>query len=402
MTNRFSRTLALLIVLAASTSNVQRTTHFALASTVDLALDSHSISFSEETLYAGDEIRVYARVKNIGDVDASAYVLFYQGGMLIGTSQAVSLPVGGNPDDVFVDFTVPTGSFNIRAVLQGSSPQDQNPANDATQTALYYPIADNDRDAVVNEEDNCVNHENADQLDTDGDEVGDVCDSDDDGDGVSDENDAYPLDSTKSSDPAAIVITTPVTTTQAPEPSAETEAESSSQTPFESNTSSSSDASSTSTGADASGSETSDATSDTTTDIQPPTAASASSTSRLTTSPLARFSWKQIDWRTYEFTLADQPEERVQFGWDFGDGTTSAQPQIVHAFSGPGTYTVTLAILDEHGNMLSDAQTFDITFFHLDNPQVIGLIILLFIALFSFGFAFIKLRSPYDQDAAHK
>ena len=92
----------------------------------------------------------------------------------------------------------------------------------------------------------------------------------------------------------------------------------------------------------------------------------------------------------------------MQFSWDFGDGTTSVQPQITHAFSGPGTFVVTLAIVDAKGNTLSDAQTFDITFFHLGNPQVIGLLLLLFIAFFAFGFAFIKLRSSYDQDAAHE
>lgn len=361
------------------------------ASTVDLALDSHSISFSETTLYTGDTIRIYARVKNLGDVDASAYVLFYQGGMLVGKSQAVSLLANGNPDDVYVDFTVPTGSFNIRAVIQGSSPQDQNPANDTTQTSLFYPIVDEDRDGVTDDDDNCANDENEDQLDTDGDDVGNVCDSDDDGDGVSDANDQYPLDSSKSADPAPVVIAVPVTATPV------TPSPTTSSTDTGANASASTSSSS-STADDASSADNETETEDAVEE----TAAPATSSSHLTTSPLARFSWKQIDWRTYEFTLADQPEESVQFSWDFGDGATSVQPQILHAFSGPGTYIVTLAIVDEQGNMLSDAQTFDITFFHLDNPQVIGLIILLFIALFSFGFAFIKLRSPYDQGAAHK
>jgi hypothetical protein len=356
------------------------------ASTVDLSLDDNSISFSESTLYAGDSIRIYARVRNIGDTDVSASVLFYQGGMLIGASQPVSTRVGGNPDDVYVDFTVPTGSFNIRAVIQGSSPQDVNPANDAAQTPLYTPIVDADRDGVLDDGDNCVSDSNADQLDTDRDGKGNVCDSDDDGDGVADSSDRYPLDASKSKDApvviAAPVVAAPVTSTA----------------PVAATTTTSSAESSASVSGSSSSAVASSASNTKTTDTSAPVVTVVSATSKLTTSPLARFTWKQIDWRTYEFTLADQPTDGVRFSWDFGDGATSVQPQITHAFSGPGSYTVTLAIVDDAGSTLSDAQAFDVTFFHLDNPQVVGIMVLLIIALFIFGFAFIKLRSSKNED----
>ncbi|MFA6018460.1 MAG: PKD domain-containing protein [Patescibacteria group bacterium] len=347
------------------------------ASNVDLSLEGNAISFSESALYAGEKIRIYARVRNVGDTDAVASVMFYQGGMIIGQSQAVSLRANGNPDDVYVDFTVPNGTFNIRAVLQGSLPQDMNPVNDATQTALFYPIVDADRDGSMDEEDNCVNDANADQLDTDHDDIGDVCDEDDDGDGVSDSSDQYPLDSSKSADPIVATIVAPA----ASMPSTEDVA-SSVDTEFV--------ATDSQTVLPIEGIEE---------EIE---ISSTSAVSLLTTSPLARFSWKRIDWRTYEFILAQQPEESVQFSWDFGDGATSVQPQITHAFSGPGSYAVTLTILDETGKVLSDAQTFDVTFFHLGNPQVIGLIVLLFIILFLFGFAFMKLRSLYDKKTLYK
>lgn len=356
------------------------------ASTVDLSLEANAISFSESTLYAGDAIRIYAKVRNVGDTDVSAYVSFYQGGILIGTSQPVSTRAGGNPDDVYVDFTVPTGSFNIRAVLQGSSPQDVNPANDAAQTPLYTPIVDADRDGVVDDSDNCVNDSNADQLDTDKDGQGDVCDNDDDGDGVADSSDQYPLDASKSKD-APVVVATPAVVAPVTTPTPAPVTTTTSSVPAASVTSSSSAQSA----------------------ISPTTAPEAAdaaatsvvvttATSKLTTSPLARFTWKQVDWRTYEFTLAEQPTDGVRFSWDFGDGATSVQPQITHAFSGPGSYTVTLAIVDDAGNTLSDAQTFDVTFFHLDNPQVVGIMALLIVALFVFGFAFIKLRSSKPED----
>ncbi len=48
--------------------------------------------------------------------------------------------------------------------------------------------------------DNCASVANADQLNTDGDSYGNVCDSDDDNDGVVDTSDVFPLDPTESAD----------------------------------------------------------------------------------------------------------------------------------------------------------------------------------------------------------
>ena len=60
--------------------------------------------------------------------------------------------------------------------------------------------ADADADGITDSNDNCVNEANSDQLDTDGDNIGDACDLDDDGDGVLDSQDAFPLDVTESID----------------------------------------------------------------------------------------------------------------------------------------------------------------------------------------------------------
>ena len=62
------------------------------------------------------------------------------------------------------------------------------------------PGSDADDDGVADDVDNCPNAANPDQLDSDGDLSGDVCDTDDDGDGVADSSDAFPLDSTESID----------------------------------------------------------------------------------------------------------------------------------------------------------------------------------------------------------
>ena len=53
---------------------------------------------------------------------------------------------------------------------------------------------DTDLDLIVNESDNCPLIANSDQADFDSDGTGDVCDLDDDGDGVNDDEDAAPLD----------------------------------------------------------------------------------------------------------------------------------------------------------------------------------------------------------------
>ena len=59
---------------------------------------------------------------------------------------------------------------------------------------------DIDQDGITDDLDNCPEAANADQLDTDNDGSGDVCDADDDGDGVADTEDAFPLDATEWAD----------------------------------------------------------------------------------------------------------------------------------------------------------------------------------------------------------
>jgi len=62
-----------------------------------------------------------------------------------------------------------------------------------TYELLSYTV-DHDKDGINNVIDNCAGLVNPDQLDTDGDKKGDPCDSDDDGDGIPDLQDTFPLD----------------------------------------------------------------------------------------------------------------------------------------------------------------------------------------------------------------
>ena len=61
-------------------------------------------------------------------------------------------------------------------------------------------VLDDDDDGIKNDDDNCRDISNSDQLDTDGDGMGNECEDDDDDDGVLDSNDSFPLDSNESVD----------------------------------------------------------------------------------------------------------------------------------------------------------------------------------------------------------
>ena len=56
---------------------------------------------------------------------------------------------------------------------------------------------DADGDTIADATDNCPNVPNSDQIDTDNDSSGDACDTDDDGDGVIDTEDTFPLNPTE-------------------------------------------------------------------------------------------------------------------------------------------------------------------------------------------------------------
>ena len=61
---------------------------------------------------------------------------------------------------------------------------------------LIDPSGDIDNDGIINSEDNCIFDENPDQLDTDFDNFGNLCDVDDDNDGFADVDNCEPSDNT--------------------------------------------------------------------------------------------------------------------------------------------------------------------------------------------------------------
>lgn len=360
---------------------------FVFAATSDLGISASNIRFSEETLYARDTVRLYATVRNYGETDITAKVIFYQGALLIGSSQTVSVLADGGSDDVYVDYDVPEGTFNIRAVIQGQNPDDENAANDEAITGLFTSIADDDRDGVENSIDNCVDEGNADQTDTDGDNRGDVCDDDRDGDGVKNGSDAYPDDASKSADPVdagepvVVAVPDPMPAEELVD-AVEPLAIPTSQNPSDTSSSNPSNPS-------------------------PSVPSSPSSVTAnpgifgfgtLSISPYAQFSYRRIDWRTYEFTaLPSEGAGEITYAWDFGDGATSVQQSLVHAFPDAGQFVVTLAVIDEAGNTVSDAETFDISFFHLNNPWIQATLAVLFFVLLGLTWILVRLKESKEE-----
>lgn len=394
------------------------------AATPDLSISASSIHFNQSVLRAGERLRIYSTIRNEGEVDVAAQVFFYQGDQLIGTSQVVSVVAGGSGDDIYVDYIIPQTAFNLRAVIQGQDPVDVNPANDVAVTPLFTPVVDFDRDGVADASDNCADAPNSDQLDTDSDGEGNACDSDDDNDGISDTaegsngtspsnsdtdgdgspdgSDAFPLDSNRSTNPPPTAVAiAPTTPPPAPKPVT------SNQQPATNPTPSNPAPVVAGTTDEGTGAEPTEGSANDDGVTRLADSSSASSTSStidnsavptlltlddLKLSPDARFTYKQIDWRTYEFDAKPQGQVSGAFAWDFGDGSTSIEGKVTHIFPRSGDYKVTLAVATDDGKMYTDTEVLSISFFHLSNPLVMLSLLLLILILLALIIFLYRLR----------
>lgn len=326
----------------------------ASAASPDLGITANDIRFSKETLVAGQTMRLYARVHNEGEEDVTGFVTFFQGNAVLGNSQVLSVLANGVPEEVYIDFIVPAGTFNIRAEIRGTEPADVNDANDTAITAMFEPVQDGDGDGVPDSSDNCSSLANAAQADTDKDGAGDACDDDDDNDGLSDaveaevgtdpskpdtdadgtldSSDAYPND--PSLQAQAKPVPAPVKKAFAQVVSKVAENIKKEETPIPAES--------------------------------------------MTFSPNAVFSYTQDRWNTFTFRVGGATSD-YHYEWDFGDGVRSNKTEVSHSYERSGAFDVTLAMQDAEGRTSKESATVLVPFFTLQNRIV--LLLLSFLAI---------------------
>ncbi|RMD51829.1 PKD domain-containing protein [Candidatus Parcubacteria bacterium] len=346
------------------------------AATADLAVRQSDIRFSKDIFVAGDTVRVYATIRNEGDVDMSGYVSFYLGADLIESSQVITVVAGGENEEVWADFTVPNNSFNINVVLKGIEPEDENTKNNSALTPLYPVVIDTDYDGVADDNDNCPENANADQIDTDEDGVGDVCDNDDDNDGLSDDFESElgtnPLepdsDADGVSDAQDYYPQDPEKTVKEEETDKEIKTKEESAEEKNQDSANETDYQNTIKKIAQEAAKNLENTSDTDDKNDKQENQEITLSAKLETSTKASFVYFAKNWRLYEFeSLAPEGTYRSLI-WDFGDGSGDDKETVEHKFPAPGKYTVTLKVVDNDGNTETDSQVIEISFFHLQNP----------------------------------
>ncbi|MBI2482620.1 hypothetical protein HYV74_00400 [Candidatus Uhrbacteria bacterium] len=134
------------------------------AATYDVAILPSDVILDPAVFFVGDAVRVYARVKNVGDRDVQGNVFFSENGTGIGTPP-FSVRAHGAEEEVWVDWqpaTVGDRQIFLRVV---TAPETRD--GDLSNNEMIVPVFV-DRD-------------------TDGDRSGDRVDADDDNDGLPDD-----------------------------------------------------------------------------------------------------------------------------------------------------------------------------------------------------------------------
>ncbi|MDO8559186.1 MAG: thrombospondin type 3 repeat-containing protein [bacterium] len=158
----------------------------------DLSLTATDIALSKDEPLAGETIRVFARVFNLGDTDVYGFVVFLDNSKEIADPQPISVKAN-TYDDVFIDWLVAAGSHDIQAKIFAANLTDENPSNDKAIYDNYFVDSDTDGDGVGNNKDTDDDNDGL----TDGQEIAigtDSLDPDSDGDKARDSIDIFPLD----------------------------------------------------------------------------------------------------------------------------------------------------------------------------------------------------------------
>lgn len=303
---------------------------------------ARDIFFSKEKLIVGDPVRIYASVHNFGDVDVSASVLFYQGVALIDEAKPVSLRAKGLSDEVYVDWIVPEGSFNIRAEVKGQSPAEQNSANDTALTSL-----------LTAEKPPVPTSSGASGAPASGGSSGTQA-----GEGL-----AKSLGNNKSGSELG-TLSSPVIAL-APPLSPVNEKEK---------------------GRVAAAESAGVLSAPTLTDIQP----EANDLLKV------YLDMRQLGWNTFRFTADVNRPDNTSYEWSFGDGKTARGREVDHAYTFAGRYVVSVVAVHEDGERAQEKATLDISFWHLGNWQLAVVLLLLV------GFAVLLLGATRGKKEEHK
>ncbi len=176
----------------------------ALAASGDLSITTSDVSYSDQYFLEGRGYKIYASASNLSSHDLLGVVRFYDNGRQIGGDQVISV-VAQKTDTVFIDWIPNFGAHKIEVKIFPFEPELDNPSNNQISSTLYV-AQDTDYDGITNDKDDdddgdgVLDTEDAfpldasEQNDTDGDGVGDNADEDADNDGVPNEFDDLPLD----------------------------------------------------------------------------------------------------------------------------------------------------------------------------------------------------------------
>lgn len=101
----------------------------------DVSLSPGSMVFVPRDIYAGERVRIYANIANLGSKDVTGQVGFYQGANLLAPPHPFSLRADSVTEDVWIDWMPTEGRYNIMVKVDTDIP-DQSPSNNAFLTPM--------------------------------------------------------------------------------------------------------------------------------------------------------------------------------------------------------------------------------------------------------------------------
>lgn len=166
-----------------------------ISAKADISILENDITFSKDTIFAGDTVKIYARVFNQGDVDISGFIVFVVTGKEIGTPQPISVKPN-TYDDVFINWQPLQGNYVIEAKVINTNPKDENLENNNTAKKDVLVDLDTDRDGIGDSKDEDIDNDGI-SNEEEKSKSTDPRKKDTDGDGVADKVDIFPLDKTE-------------------------------------------------------------------------------------------------------------------------------------------------------------------------------------------------------------